>query len=182
MKIYVVTAGEYSDYHIERIFLDKEKADNFCKYHSGDNIFWEDTMRVTEYETSDDIYQEPKESYEIITLKYAFIKKSLIPSLPIAIEKSFTLREPIRSTTFDRASWGELNLSHGYVLKITRSYKESEASEDDMIARTEKIAQDIIAAIKDLVYNDGFTFGQIASLYDLSESGKTKELIDNEEE
>lgn len=29
--IYVVTAGSYSDYHIEACFKDKEKAELYCK-------------------------------------------------------------------------------------------------------------------------------------------------------
>lgn len=30
MKIYVVTSGEYSDYHIDAIFLDRQKALQYC--------------------------------------------------------------------------------------------------------------------------------------------------------
>lgn len=48
-EIYIVTAGDYSDYHIEAIFKDKEKAEAYCKCHkdcgiedfdfSDDNIY-----------------------------------------------------------------------------------------------------------------------------------------------
>ena len=30
MKVYVVTSGEYSDYHIDAIFLDRQKALQYC--------------------------------------------------------------------------------------------------------------------------------------------------------
>ena len=30
MKLYVVTSGEYSDYHIDAIFLDRQKALQYC--------------------------------------------------------------------------------------------------------------------------------------------------------
>ena len=30
MTIYLVTSGEYSDYHIDAVFADKEKAERFC--------------------------------------------------------------------------------------------------------------------------------------------------------
>ena len=30
MKIYIVTQGEYSDYHIEAVFLDEKKAQTYC--------------------------------------------------------------------------------------------------------------------------------------------------------
>ncbi|MFW6017118.1 MAG: DUF7336 domain-containing protein [bacterium] len=37
-KVYLVTAGEYYDYHVEEIFIDKEKALEFLnKYNMDDN-------------------------------------------------------------------------------------------------------------------------------------------------
>lgn len=36
MKIYIVTAGEYSDYHIEAVFTDKKQAELFCAIHEYD--------------------------------------------------------------------------------------------------------------------------------------------------
>lgn len=48
-EVYIVTAGEYSDYHIEAVFKDKAKAEAYCKCHkdceiedfdfSDDNIY-----------------------------------------------------------------------------------------------------------------------------------------------
>lgn len=48
-EVYIVTAGDYSDYHIEAVFKDREKAEAYCKYHkdceiedfgfSDDNIY-----------------------------------------------------------------------------------------------------------------------------------------------
>lgn len=48
--VYIVTAGEYSDYRIERVFLDK---DNAYKYRDLMNSKYDD-YRVEEYDTSDD--------------------------------------------------------------------------------------------------------------------------------
>ena len=33
MKVYIVTQGEYSDYHIEAVFTDKEQAKLYCAVH-----------------------------------------------------------------------------------------------------------------------------------------------------
>lgn len=44
MKIYVVTNGVYSDYHIEAVFLSKKEAELYVAVHEG---------QVEEYETSD---------------------------------------------------------------------------------------------------------------------------------
>lgn len=44
MKIYVATDGEYSDYHIEAVFLSKKEAELYAAVHRG---------QVEEYETAD---------------------------------------------------------------------------------------------------------------------------------
>lgn len=33
MKVYVATDGEYSDYHIESVFLSKKEAEAYCALH-----------------------------------------------------------------------------------------------------------------------------------------------------
>lgn len=55
MKVYVVTAGEYSDYHIEKIFTDPEKAHLYsltgCEY---------DYRQVEEYDVDDGGFKTDK--------------------------------------------------------------------------------------------------------------------------
>jgi hypothetical protein len=49
MEIYIVTQGEYSDYHIVGVFTDKEKAEELCDF--GNEIdSWADT-RIETYES-----------------------------------------------------------------------------------------------------------------------------------
>ena len=47
MKVYVVTSGCYSDYTIEKIFTDKQKAEEYAEW------VW-DANEVEEYDTEDD--------------------------------------------------------------------------------------------------------------------------------
>lgn len=54
MKVYIVTAGEYSDYHICKVFLDKEKADKYVALETECDEFLSYNMYVSEWETSDD--------------------------------------------------------------------------------------------------------------------------------
>ena len=50
MKIYIVTSGEYSDYHINAVFSTKENAERYNKIHaSGD---FED---IEEFEVDEDM-------------------------------------------------------------------------------------------------------------------------------
>ena len=48
MKIYIVTAGSYSDYRIEKVFTDKAKAEEYAEWLYDSNP-------VEEYETEDDL-------------------------------------------------------------------------------------------------------------------------------
>lgn len=50
MKIYVVTSGCYSDYYIDKVFTDKNKAEEFVEWHG-----WYDDSRIEEYETEDNL-------------------------------------------------------------------------------------------------------------------------------
>lgn len=53
MKVYVVTAGEYSDYHICKIFLDKEKAEKYVAIENEINQYYDECW-INEWETDDD--------------------------------------------------------------------------------------------------------------------------------
>lgn len=50
MKVYVVTDGEYSSYHIEDIFLDKDLAETYCALHCP-------TGQIETYNINDDNIQ-----------------------------------------------------------------------------------------------------------------------------
>jgi hypothetical protein len=65
MKIYIVSSGEYSDYGIDRIFLDEEKAKRYVELSQNG---WNST-RLEEWETSDD------EQIDEITYIYAHYSK-----------------------------------------------------------------------------------------------------------
>lgn len=52
MKIYIVTAGEYSDYHIERVFLDKKKAEYWARLENGIDEYTD--CGIEEFDTSDE--------------------------------------------------------------------------------------------------------------------------------
>lgn len=49
-KVYIVTDGEYSDYHIERVFLSEEKSKKYATLKFG--TMWLDHIET--YENSDD--------------------------------------------------------------------------------------------------------------------------------
>ena len=70
MKIYIVTSGEYSDYHIDAVFLDRQKALQYC----AANEISED-VSVEGWETAD----ESIEGSKTVNRKYlGFIERGEI--------------------------------------------------------------------------------------------------------
>lgn len=55
MEIYVVTSGEYSDYHIDAVFTDISKAEMYCAVHNGDSSMYHygHEYRVEAYKSAD---------------------------------------------------------------------------------------------------------------------------------
>lgn len=58
MKIYVITAGEYSDYRIVCVFTDKDKAEHFVNLHNdyASKYSWADEYEIEEYDSKDEEY------------------------------------------------------------------------------------------------------------------------------
>jgi hypothetical protein len=51
MNIYIVVCGEYSDFHIEQVFKNKEDAENYCfNKNDLDIVDKYDCYRIQEYE------------------------------------------------------------------------------------------------------------------------------------
>lgn len=69
MIVYVITKGEYSDYGIYAVTLEKEKAEKLKKLYSDK---WDDAMIET-YDT-DDYYVEKGRFYEVILGKRVGIR------------------------------------------------------------------------------------------------------------
>lgn len=61
MKVYIVTQGSYSDYHIEAVFTDEEQAKFYCATHSDDC----DDCEIEEYDTDTVHFDTEKEIKEL---------------------------------------------------------------------------------------------------------------------
>lgn len=57
MKIYIVVEGEYSDYHIEKVFLNGDKAKEYCEWCKG--------AYIEEFDTADDNLQQANFYYQV---------------------------------------------------------------------------------------------------------------------
>lgn len=67
MKVYIVTQGEYSDYHIEKVFKDLKKAAYYCAVQNAEHHATSacDYFRIEEFSCSDDTV-EIADSKEVV--------------------------------------------------------------------------------------------------------------------
>lgn len=83
MKIYVITRGTYSDYHIVTIFTDKHKAELYLKYYNYCNL--------EEYDTADDNFNiKDGEGYYVAVLHIS-IMKSAVDGKYVAVNRGLDI-------------------------------------------------------------------------------------------
>ena len=49
MKVYIITAGDYSEYHIEYVFIDKDKAEKYTEIYN--EVHCNDEAQVEVFDT-----------------------------------------------------------------------------------------------------------------------------------
>lgn len=97
MTVYIVTDGEYSGYHIEGVFLDKDKAEYFRKFHTSEN------GEVETYDTIDDGY-----TIDVKTIDYYDIEltsKGMVKKCEAKTFEYIPGNENFQEV-FYRAAWG----------------------------------------------------------------------------
>ena len=97
MTVYIVTDGEYSGYHIEGVFLDKDKAEYFRKFHTSEN------GEVETYYTIDDDY-----TIDVKTIDYYDIEltsKGMVKKCEAKTFEYIPGNENFQEV-FYRAAWG----------------------------------------------------------------------------
>ena len=164
MKLYVVMKGEYSDRRILRIFMDKEKAINFCKYC--------DESYYNEYETNDDGYQMLKNGYhrcyiECTITKVAGKFETKIKHTEhhlISASEYETLygNDKGKSVQVSRNEFPGENLS--YYVDIHTFFRENDISEDKIDDVLRKIGYDTCSEVAAL-FAEGRKLKQIQEIY-----------------
>ena len=131
-KVYVITSGEYSSYCIEKIFLDKIKAEKYCKYHRN--------FQIEEYDTSDnDIYT----LFKYVDIFYKFNISKYDFHIDISIKTAY--RE---ESTCYLEPWFHTSAYYEYItINYTHPINELE-DEEKIKNKYMKVFQDITAEIK----------------------------------
>jgi hypothetical protein len=146
MKVYVVTAGSYSDYHIERVFLDKEKAERYVELSQNSC----DEPYIEEFETDDD------KQIDKITYIYATYSKDRSYGndyMRVEIKTTNTLdssEEDVNGNNFWLYSYfGEKDLTVTRVLN-------GEYDEEKLKNKYTKVCYDLMSKIESLLEIEGW--------------------------
>lgn len=151
MKVYVITSGSYSDYGIDKVFLDKEKAERYVEL-SKDK--W-DEPRIEVYETDEndnsDVkpinyvsvgYQKRKRySWEDQGFKFKICTTNTIDDTEESVKQTYL--------------WNKGNEIH-----IQRVIK-GEYDEELLYSKYEKVCHDLMAKIDSLIKVEGWTIKMV---------------------
>lgn len=173
MKIYVITSGMYSDYGIEAIFLDKEKAENYVKYH-GSGGYYGDLPSIEEWDTSDEEYQMQADGHYVVSYseciwvgsgkneypRNEYTECKLMP--PDAPSHVLEERNLLYPTDYSEWLW---------YLSIKRCFRESEVkNEKGAKKKVEKIFHDMAAQLKSAIA-EGATIQKACMILGLKKLG-----------
>ena len=142
MKVYVVTSGIYSDYRIERVFLDKNKASEYAEWLRDNHV------TVEEYDTSDD--DTIKKQYKVrIELKwYPNKKENLIARSWKDCESDYNyncymnysdiweelvVTRTVNADNYDEQYWKDKLTKYIYDLKAYVEYLKTEGCDNKQI-------------------------------------------------
>ena len=137
MEIYIVTSGCYSDYGIEKVFLDKEKAEHFAE--------WGEDRRVEVYNTEDDHVVE--EVYSVHA--HGRISKTGEVALDYQyVYKTDRVGNNAISFFMNSYCWLPLGERDCYALSFTKYIKNNNYNEQWLKDKYQKVFYDLANIIK----------------------------------
>lgn len=161
-KVYIVTSGEYSDYHIDAVFASYRQAKEYLKKHN--NEF--DSHDIEEWVMGKDYLRD--DYWEI----HAVV--NCAPSLDI---KKLWCNAELANARSVCAQWFTEYYARGYQtfdLMITVP-KARFATGQDAENHCEKVAQDYVAKVKHMVQIDGMSISEATELIDTQLHDNKKE-------
>lgn len=151
MKIYIVTTGQYSDYGISKVFLNKENAEKYVELLHKLDDYDSDSACVSEFETSD-------ESINFISI---YIKSNYSMNLDGSdFIKSRYSDKVIRNSRTPRFYLGR-NHYNSPEYDMIGVYVYDEYTDDQV----KKMLQDKLSEFKSLMDNEGWTKDMINEQY-----------------
>jgi len=135
-KVYLITVGEYSDYHVERVFLSKEKAQAYAKARGN-------VVEIEEMVASDD-------DIEIIMTDGKFLRGNIESDGTVLAWLDYECRNEGQYVPLGIYE-NYCNISHNGDLSMGRRYTKTEWRGDETIAKFKKALTDIYAEVKNMI-------------------------------
>lgn len=136
LKAYVVTSGSYSDYTIERVFLNKEKAERYVKL-CDNNL---NKPNIEEYDIDDN-----QKIDEIVYVEGYYCKGG---EMEVLIKKTNSLDDnpqELKRSWFDKLYNGSCHLT------IRRTLSNNSFNEEKVIEKYEKVLYDLMNQVEYLM-------------------------------
>lgn len=128
MKVYIVTSGFYSDYHIDAVFLDKAQAEYYCALHNLEDA------HIEEYDTDEHVIE---------------CQKPIFKEWSVHFRNGETESVCFNGYTFDNTML-KINEHEGFDVwqKVLHGYVRFTTSKDKDYEQAEKIACGLYAQFK----------------------------------
>ncbi|MGG0308325.1 hypothetical protein ABEY43_07075 [Priestia megaterium] len=154
MKVFIVTSGSYSDYGIDRVFLDEEKAQRYVDLKNTNN----QNYRLEEYDTDDD-----KIIDEIPYVRVSYSKGSEWEedSLKVEIRKGNTLDDTEKYLNYQNISIYSSGEKEITIERVIKNMDEEEA----VINKYTKVAHDLMAEVESLIEIEEWTESMIRNWF-----------------
>jgi hypothetical protein len=154
MKIYIVSEGSNSEYGIERIFLDKTKANIWVSINkNGYN-----DMKVEEWETSDDtlFYQVTIIYYQITRYKDGDKKEYFSVDRKSSDALKYDNEFSDYTTEFVPYTKKDIELGRD-TLTIKRQLHTNKLNDEELENKYKKVCNDLLGQIDNLILNENWT-------------------------
>lgn len=165
MKLYVIYKGHYSDIYVDRIFLDKTKAETYSHYHpetwiseektaddewnlAPDKCYWKVDLSV-------DVYKFPKKGYQIREKKFDICTLQIEGSNPHGAELYHETQ--ILKDIFDRVGYEEpvKNNFYGpnpiFTLNVVRCFPVNDGDAKFIEEKIQKICKDYCTQLENFI-------------------------------
>ncbi len=172
MKVYIVTQGDYSDYSIRKVFLDKEKAEKYAKYISTKY----DEAYVEEYDTYDENFITKKHYIKcklFFYIEYCNKVRVISDDDDWRNEVKYVIKEETNNLFVQEEFCDVISSKISY--SITKYFDEDKYNITKALKKTKEIMYDICAEI--LEYAKEYNVIKVQEIID----SKYKHSVDIEE-
>lgn len=159
MKVYIVTSGEYDDYGIENIFIDKQKAEHYVKHCSS--AFNTD---IEEYNTFDDNISLDNMYYWEVHCKYKLYKKD--DGLYVKKDYNYSCLSYEKIEDKNHSCYYDLFGKDEWELEIERCYSQADYNKKQVEEKCEKEMMAMLSnLLEDISDNNGDITQDIVKKY-----------------